>query len=189
MKTSSKPGSADTVSITRLSADNRDDFARVHAGEHGWCQCVAWRVPSWDGWGDRTAEDNTRLRAQLFAQNVHDGFPIHADGELAGWCQAWRRDAFPRLQTGFGLSKDEFAWMIGCLSIKPEFRKQGVARRALALVVEAVRVAGARSIDAFPKRNVSGDGELWNGPESTYLGLGFKVVRDDPKRPVLRLTF
>jgi hypothetical protein len=29
---------------------------------------------------------------------------------------------------------------------------------------------------------------LWNGPESTYAHLGFAVVRDDAKRPLLRLT-
>jgi GNAT superfamily N-acetyltransferase len=129
------------------------------------------------------------LRGDLFAQNVHDGFLIRSGGALSGWCQAWRRDAFAKLQTGFGFPKDEFAWMIGCLYIKPEFRKQGVAREALRLVVEALRADGAHSIDAFPKRNVAGDGDLWNGPESSFLGLGFRVVRDDPKRPVLRLTF
>jgi ribosomal protein S18 acetylase RimI-like enzyme len=187
LKTSSKPGSADRVSITRLSADGRDDFARIHSGDHGWCQCVAWWVPTWDDWGNRTAEENTKLRDDLFARRVHDGFLIHANGALAGWCQAYRRDAFPRLQSMFALPKDEGAWMIGCLYIKPAFRQQGIARTALALVVDALRGDGARRIDVFPKRNAQEAGELWNGPESTYLSLGFKVVRDDPKRPLLRL--
>lgn len=191
MKTPSKPGSAErklrtSVSITRLSPDNRNDFSRLHSGDHGWCQCVAWWVPTWEGWGERTADDNAELRSQLFSQNVHDGYLIHAGGELAGWCQTWRRDAFVKIQTDFCLPKDELAWMIGCFYIKPEFRKLGVARQALRLVVDALRDAGARSIDAFPKRGVTGDGELWNGPESTYLALGFAMVRDDPRRPVLR---
>lgn len=150
---------------------------------------MAWWVPDWTGWRERSAEQNAQLRNDLFARQVHDGFLIHADGHLAGWCQAYRRDAFVKLQTQFGLPQDETAWMIGCLSIKPAFRRQGIARAALRLVVDALRQSGARCIDAFPKRGAGDADELWNGPESTYLALGFKVALDDPKRPVLRLEF
>ena len=78
--------------------------------------------------------------------------------------------------------------MIGCLLIKPEFRKQGIAGAALKLIVSELARFGAMRIEAFPKRQTAEDDELWNGPESTYLKLGFEVAHDDPKRPVLRLS-
>jgi ribosomal protein S18 acetylase RimI-like enzyme len=179
-----------TVAIHRLSAANENDFARIHcdATGNGWCQCVAWWVPSWDGWGERTPAENLELRQKLLKDSVHDGYFVHLNGELAGWVQAWKRDAFPKLAAQFGVTSDDDAWMIGCVLILPGFRGKGVAREALRLIVDDLRLRGARSIDAFPKRGAADAGELWNGPESTYAHLGFAVVRDDAKRPLLRLT-
>ena len=178
----------ETVSIQRICEANRVEFARVHSGENAWCQCVAWWVPNWDDWGQRTAGQNAELRARLFSSDVRDGFLIYEGSQLAGWCQAWKRDAFSSILTKFGLPYDDRAWMIGCLLIGPEFRGRGIARSALKQITAELVSLGARSIDAYPKRQVSGEDELWNGPESTYLGLGFKVVLADPKRPVLRLS-
>lgn len=177
------------VSIERLSASSLDAFRSLHSGDDAWCQCVAWWVPGWDGWGARTAEENSALRQSLFDRGVHDGYLIRFDGALGGWCQAWQRSAFTKLSVQFGPSPDDKAWMIGCVLVKPPFRGKGLARQALRLVVDDLRARGASSVDAFPKRHAGDEGELWNGPESTYLGLGFRVVKDDPKRPLLRISF
>jgi len=179
------------VTIKRLSAGNEAEFARIHcdATGNGWCHCVAWWVPTWDGWGERTREQNAALRAKLFSDGIHDGYLIHAGGDLAGWCQAWRRDAFAKLAAQFGVASDDDAWMIGCILILPEFRACGIAKSAIAQITDDLKLRGARSVDAYPKRGANEPGELWNGPESTYGDLGFQIVHDDPKRPVLRLSF
>lgn len=176
------------VSIKRISDDTFQDFSELHSGPSAWCQCVAWWVPTWEGWSGRSPEQNATLRSTLFASGVRDGFLIYVDEALAGWCQTWKRDAFEKIVKLFGLEPDEHAWMIGCLLIKPEFRKQGIAGAALKLIVSELARFGAMRIEAFPKRQTAEDDELWNGPESTYLKLGFEVAHDDPKRPVLRLS-
>ena len=181
---------ASFVTIQRLSPESERDFHRVHGdGAGASCHCVAWWVPTWGGWSARTSAENAALRAKLFGDGVHDGYLIYAGGSLAGWCQAWRRDAFAKLAIQFNLASSDDAWMIGCLLILPEFRARGVAKSALALIVDDLKLRGARSVDAFPKRGALEAGELWNGPESTYRALGFEVVRDDAERPVLRLSF
>ncbi len=182
---------APIVTIKRLSRACEDDFYRIHCATtgNGWCHCVAWWVPTWEGWSERTAEQNAGLRRDLFSNGVHDGYLIHSGGTLAGWCQAWKRDVFPKLATQFGATPDAGAWMIGCILVLPEFRARGVATNALSQVVDDLKLRGARSIDTYPRRGALEPGELWNGPESTYVRLGFKVVRDDAKRPVLRVSF
>lgn len=183
--------SPEPVTIKRLSVESEAEFARIHcdATGNGWCHCVAWWVPTWDGWGERTAGDNAALRRKLFSDGIHDGYLIYSGDELAGWCQVWRRDAFVKLTTQFGVAYDDDAWMIGCVLILPAFRGDGIATQALSLIVDDLKLRGARSVDAYPKRGAKDAGELWNGPESTYARLGFTVVREDAKRPVLRLTF
>jgi len=180
-----------SISVKRLTGESESEFRRIHcdATGNGWCQCVAWWVPSWEGWDERRAEANAALRRKLFSDGVHDGYLIYSNDVLAGWCQAWKRDDFAKLATQFGATSDSDAWMIGCLLVLPEHRRRGVAHEALAQIVADLRLRGARSIDAYPKRGASEPNELWNGAESTYVRLGFAIARDDPKRPVLRLTF
>lgn len=178
-----------TITLTRLSQATRADFDATHAGSDGpgWCQCVAWHVPDWNGWGARTREENLALREKLTKEGVADGYLIHADGVLAGWVQADERDRFSKLQTQFDLAPAPGTYMIGCFVILPAFRRRGMARAALAALIPELKSRGARAIEAFPKRTAKDEGEFWNGPESIYADAGFAVVRDDPVRPVLRI--
>ena len=78
-----------SLEVRRLTAERRSDFDRVHCKANGaeWCRCVAWWVSTWDGWGERTAEQNDALRDELFARGEHDGYLAYRDGVPVGWCQ------------------------------------------------------------------------------------------------------
>jgi GNAT superfamily N-acetyltransferase len=178
------------VRIERLASLRREDFYRLQASaKHpGWCNCVAWWTQSWDGWGERTAEENRALRDRLFDEQISDGYLLYADGEPAGWIQALERDRLTKLATHFALAPDPQAWAIGCFFIAPALRRQGLATRLLEHVIAEGRRSHMRSLEAFPKRGDQLDElDLWNGPERMFLRFGFKLVRDDPKRPVLAL--
>ena len=56
-----------TMEVRRLGPASRGDFGRVHceANGLGWCRCVAWWVPTWDEFRDRTAEQNAAQRDAL----------------------------------------------------------------------------------------------------------------------------
>lgn len=185
--TSTAPAPSPT--LTRLSQATRADFDATHAGATGpgWCQCIAWFVPDWKNWGDRTREENLALRNRLMREGVADGYLIHVGGVLAGWVQADERDRFPKIRTQFDLEPVPGTYMIGCFAILPAFRRKGVARATLAALIPELKKRGATSIEAFPKRTAEDDGEFWNGPESIYSDAGFAIVRDDPVRPVLKL--
>ena len=77
---------------------------------------------------------------------------------------------------------------IGCVLIEPEFRHRGLAHHLLAAAIDAARSAGARHIEAFPRRGEHlGDPELFMGPISIFERAGFQVVNDFAPYPVLRL--
>jgi GNAT superfamily N-acetyltransferase len=180
-----------SLRVVRLSPDTRPDFYKLHSQTYrdGWCQCVAWWTPTWEGWSSRTPEQNRTLRMELFAEGVDDGYLAY-DGDVpVGWCQAWRRDAFPKLRGQFSLPHDSKAWMIGCFFIARTHRKRGVAKAMLTHIVGDLKTRGATSVDAFPKRQADDDDELWNGPESMFVNAGFEVIKNDPARPLLRLSF
>lgn len=179
------------IEIHRLEASRRDDFYRLHSDTHGcgWCFCAAWWTPTWDGWSERSAEQNRALREGLFERGEHDGYLLYAEGEPAAWMQVGRRDRLPHLMSDYGLDPDPETWAVTCFLVAPGFRRRGMSRRMLAAALDDLERRGIRKVEAFPRR---GDHlppeDLWRGPEGLFLEAGFEIVREDARRPILRRT-
>lgn len=187
-----RPEGSDASSrVVRAAEGNRAWFDALHTDEHGlgWCQCVAWWVAGFEGWGERTAEENRALREDLFARGVHDGYFLVADERPVAWAQVAPRDALGRVARAFGRPPDPGAWAVGCLAVPPRERRRGRARALLRGVLADVARRGATGLEAFPK-DLDGasceEGELWNGPLELYRELGFEVVDRVPPRLVVR---
>lgn len=187
-----KGASNTEVEVARMAADRVDDFFQLHSIDHGcgWCFCVAWWTPTWQGWGERTAEENFELRMDLFNRGEFDGYLAYIDGNPIGWCQVGRRKRLQKLMEQFELSEDPGAfeiWSITCFLVSPEYRRQKVATLMLAEVLEDLRKRGVEQVEAYPKRGEDLDDlDLWNGAEAMFVKAGFEVVRQDDQRPVLR---
>lgn len=172
----------------RIDASNRRDFFELHCegNDAGWCNCIAWWVPTWEGWEERTAEENRALRESLFDGDEYDGYIVYADGVPAGWCQVGRRDRLEKLMRQFGLAPDADVWAITCFMIASAHRRTGLARRLLADVLHDLTAAGVQRVEAFPKRGSDLDADdLWTGPESLFIESGFTVLRDHERFPIL----
>lgn len=168
----------------------REAFDRVHCDARGtgWCHCVAWWTPTWDGWGERTAAENRALRDALCARGELDGYLLFDGTEPVGWCQAGPRDRLAKLVEQLHLEPDPATWALTCFLVAPERRGERLATRLLAGVLDALRARGVARVEACPKRGADLDAlDLWTGPEAMFRGAGFRVVRDDPARPVLAL--
>jgi GNAT superfamily N-acetyltransferase len=119
---------------------------------------------------------------------AHDGYLLDLDAEPVGWCQAGPRDRLKKLVGQFELAPSPGTWAITCFLIAPRFRRRGLASEFLQHVIDDLRIRGVRRVEAFPKRGTSlSEGDLWNGPETMFQRAGFRIVRDDPKRPILAL--
>jgi ribosomal protein S18 acetylase RimI-like enzyme len=175
------------LSVVPLDASGREDFYRVHSESNcaGWCHCVAWWVRTWDGWGQRTAEQNRALREKLFRQGRYDGYLMYVDGQPAGWCQCGPRDRLPKLVEQFKLNPDPGVWAITCVLISPQFRKQGLANYLLDKVLTDLATRGVPRVQAFPRRGQNlPDEDVWTGPEALFKTAGFTLERDDPRKPI-----
>jgi GNAT superfamily N-acetyltransferase len=145
-------------------------------------------VPTWKGWGERTAEDNRSVRESLCEAGEYDGYLLYNDGEPVAWCQAGPRDRLKKLVSQFQLDPSPDTWAITCFLVAPGFRRRGLASYLLRHVIADLRDRGVRRVEAFPKRGETlSEGDLWNGPEAMFRRAGFGLVRDDPTRPTLAL--
>lgn len=177
-----------SLEVVRLDAGRRPDFWRVHceANDAGWCNCIAWWVPTWEGWGERTAEENRALRERLFDGGEYDGYLLLDEGEPVGWCQCGPRDRLRKLCEQYGLGPDPEMWAITCFLLAPAARGRGLARALLSGVLQDLAARRVRAVQAFPER---GEGlpadDVWTGPEALFAHAGFSVVREHPDHPVL----
>ena len=182
------------LEIRRLDAARVPDFERVLACDAGAerCACVAWHVDTWRGFGRRTPEENRALRDAVFARGLHDGYLAYAEDAPVGWCQVAPCVELPKARLDLGDALDTLGpetWAIACFSIPPRERRRGVARALLAGVLADLPGRGAARVVAFPKRGSDDPAELWNGPEAMFRGAGFRVLREDPERPILVREF
>lgn len=180
------------IEVHPLDAARVGDFFAVHceANGLGWCACVAWEVPTWEGWGERTAEENVALRRRLFTEGHFHGYVLYEDGQPVGWCQCGPRDRWPKLVESFGLAPSPGTWAVTCFALAPGARKRGLAHQLLAGALDDLRRRGVRRVEAFPRMGgTSGgaasppteqgkheDGEVWTGPESLFVKAGFAPV-------------
>lgn len=180
-----------SVLIKRFDESLRSDFYRVHSEEHGcgWCFCVAWWVPTWEGWSDRSTEQNLDLRESLLLEGEYDGYMLYEFEQPIGWCQVGPHKRLKKLVEQFSLNDRDDVWAITCFLISPQFRNRGIASSLLDGVLKDIKSRGAKKVLAFPKNGRDLDDlELWNGPLSMYIRAGFTIWKDDPVRPVLMMN-
>lgn len=186
------------LTVRPMEASLRDDFLRLHSEEQGcgWCRCVAWWVPSWEGWGERDAAANLALREALFERGEHDGYLLFEDDEPVAWAQVGRRDRLEKLVGQLEREPDPSVHAVTCFLVAPRARGRGLARTLLAGVLQDLEQRsaeeGIRAVEAYPRVGDAGSGgtrdalELWNGPESMLRDLGFRSVARVGERWVLR---
>jgi GNAT superfamily N-acetyltransferase len=175
--------------LVSFQAGLEGDFYGLHcpANEAGWCNCVAWWVDGWDGWAERTAEQNRQLRQGLLAEDEYDGYLLYEDEKPIAWCQVGRRDRLVKLVNQMQLEAEPDAWAITCFLVDAAYRRQGVAGRMLMMVLADLAGKGIGTVEAYPKRGEGLDvSDLWNGPETMFAGAGFVFVKEAAQRAVWR---
>jgi GNAT superfamily N-acetyltransferase len=178
------------LEIKRLSDELKQDFYRVHSEDccGAWCFCSAWYVTTWEGFGDRSAEQNRQVREELFAEGVFDGYLVYIDGIPSGWVQVRQRDRFFILLKQFSLTPDKQVWAITCFALAPKLQGKGLSHEIIRLILADLRLQGISKVQAFPKVGEGLSNEtIWTGPLTVFLKAGFKVIQEDDHRPVLEI--
>jgi GNAT superfamily N-acetyltransferase len=179
-----------TIRVERFSAGRRDDFLALHSDANGagWCRCVAWWVPTWVGWGERTVEENAVLRTALCGSGEYDGLLAYVGDQPVGWCQIGQRDRLSKLVAQLELEPDPSVWAVTCFLVVPAHRGEGIATRLLAAAIDEARRVGATRLEGYPQDELREDGDAWTGPPSLFSAAGFEIVRAGSPRSVASLA-
>lgn len=150
------------IAVLPATADRFGDIARVlnPSGREQACWCMHWRAPDKEDVTTREA----RLR-ELTEQEPAPGMLAYAgadrggapgeSAEVAGWLGFSRRSAARSLQRSRVLPVGDpeawgTTWVFMCVTVRPGFRRRGVAQVLLDAGVDYAATHGATALDAFP---------------------------------------
>jgi GNAT superfamily N-acetyltransferase len=165
------------------------------------CFCRYWHFEGdKNAWLERCAispaANEAEMRADVVNGEPRAGGLVAFDADertIVGWMKLAPRATLSKLRNGrvyraLDLGDDAGVLSIGCMLVRPDVRKTGVAR---ALVTAAPRIAkerGAQAIEAYPHAMKDlGPHQVWMGPASLFESLGFKHVTGESPYPVFRL--
>jgi ribosomal protein S18 acetylase RimI-like enzyme len=165
------------------------DFYRLHSVENGfgWCFCVAWHVPTWEGWAERSAGQNRALRDELFYHHEYDGYLLYHNDIPVGWCQVGPRDRLEKLRKEMELDEDPDIWAITCFCIAPAYRGRHFADMMMEKILADMKTRGVKCAEGYPRHGGDlGPGEVWTGPEAVFIKAGFEIECEGRKRMIYR---
>jgi GNAT superfamily N-acetyltransferase len=192
---------APEVEVQESRPEHREALGRLFASSGYGCYCRYWHFT--DGpreWQIRCAQTPELNAAEfderfvLGGEDVRGLVALAPDGEIVGWLKlapagSVQKIYDQRLYKGlpcFGGDRSG-VFTIACVQVREDWRRRGVARALMQRAVEVAPSWGARSIEAFPRRDADmSDASLMMGPLSVFEELGFEVVRDFTPYPVLR---
>ena len=163
------------LEVKALGPELEQDFYQFHSNPvcKG-CYCVAWYVPTWEGWDKRTPEQNKSFRETLFKNGASDGFLFYVNSKPVGWIQILHVRTAPKLGAMLKLKTAVDAHAVGCMLLLPEYRKKGLSRVFLLTVLKHLKIKGIKKLLAIPKsEGPVADDEAWNGPAKLFDSLGF----------------
>jgi GNAT superfamily N-acetyltransferase len=191
------------VRVAALTPELAGAWAALFEASGSTC-CRWWHFEGTKSeWLARCFEDPGRSRDEQTAL-VTAGAP-EARGLLAledeggtlasalGWLKLAPRALLPKLRRQgayrpLDLGADEGVWSVGCLLVRPDRRRRGVARALVEAAPEHVRLWGGSAVEAYPHRvvHVLHDEEAWMGPEGLFVTLGWQAIVDAAPYPVYR---
>lgn len=189
--------------VRRVGPAEAAGLSELFARTDSPCFCRYWHFDGdKNAWLDRCANRPDDNRAELEAALVRSDeqlqgvVAVDEQERVVGWMKLTPAQVVPKLfeQRLYKAlpcfdAEREHCWVVGCFLIDEAHRRQGVAGLLLDAGLQLARAAGARQVEAFPRRADDVPAEqLWTGPFELYTKRGFRVVHDFAPYPVLRLV-
>lgn len=153
-----------------------------------WAKCYCYSFHFVGEKEEWNREQNRASVIQLIKDGRMKGYLVYSDEEPIGWCNVNDRLNYQRLNKVYDLKNNpaDQACSIVCFLIRPDFRRQGIARKFLRQIVKDYTSLGYDYIEAYPGKGDLSDERHYKGPLSMYEKMGFKIVEEYDKYFVIR---
>ena len=173
------------ITIRRIEPALKEDIIeffdrRAFAGNPQWamCYCMFHHVGGRHAgeWPQRTWQDNRADLSLRVDNGTTTGVVAYVGGQLAGWCNATVRSAFPEHADG----NDDEVGSIVCFVVAPPYRGHGVARSLLDGALDLLSSQGRTIAEAYPITQPRSSASAYVGTLDLYQAAGFEVASNEP---------
>ena len=158
-----------------------DQVAFTDNPEWASCYCAYYHHdPAEKPWDKRTGAENRDCASRLIQSGVLRGLLAYAGGEPVGWCNVNDKRAYAFLATDKTLweQPEPALCSVVCFVIAPERRGRGVASALLSAACAAHRSGAFDFMEAYPRKNATGNAANYHGTLSMFRKAGFEVHRE-----------
>lgn len=173
------------VEILDLTEKNLKDVPEWKTYPFSCKYCLYWELPrEYEVSKTKIKEDLLREKLR-WIENTRKNFGncgklLYLNGIAVGYAQYAPPDFFPRL----GDYRSD-AVLISCLFIPyRDLRGVGLGTQLLHSIIEDLRKRGIKAVETYARK---GNSENPSGPVEFYLKNGFRIHREDPEFPLMRL--
>lgn len=163
-----------------------DDFVPEHK-----CYCVCWCSEEFKDQDFSTAEKRRQYAYEYVKKSIIQGYLAYYEGKVVGWCNANARDECTkcvawRMFADYVPMDDKKVKSVFCFTIAPEMKRKGIATKLLERVIEDANKEGFEVVEAYPYKENGFQSSDYGGHVGMYQKLGFELVIDSVKGPVMR---
>lgn len=178
------------VVIANLTEENLADLPEYDAPPFSCKYCLYWEFPKEEL---ISTDKNKVVYYQKKKKWLHEtsesfgncGKILYANGKAIGYAQYAPSEHLPCAISYQSGPPSADAVLISCLFIcGKESRGFGLGSSLLQSIVDELIIRGVKSVETYARK---GRDDNPSGPIEFYLKNGFKVLRDDPDFPLMRL--
>lgn len=177
---------AGEYSIRYLDQSTWPDFASLvekHNGIWGGCWCMGFHLNTQRELTSTSPEENRSKKLKLVDKGRAHAAMVFSGTSCVGWCQFGVTEELPRIDFRKGYTTEIYGrpdWRITCFFVDRNYRRKGVAGRALRGAIDEIARLGGGIVEAYPydaeKRPHSGSFN-WGGTISMFEREGFRKSR------------
>ncbi len=176
--------------IKTLNTETMQDFFKLHdevdfSYAPGWkgCYCQFYYQKDQKAWQEMTVREKKEQAVKRIEAGRMGGFLAYDQEEPIGWLSAddstryvWSDE--PEFQFA------EPTVILMCLLIRPDYRRQGVAKALIQATIEHYKRIGYQKIVVQAFYNEKQPEKSYHGTPRMYEDLGFTLRKADPIYPV-----
>lgn len=158
-----------------------DEVAFTDNPDWASCYCAFYHHdPGQKPWEKRSGAENRECARELILSGRLHGFLAYAGDGPVGWCNVNDKKAYTLLATDSTLWEDPEPALcsVVCFVVAPEHRGHGIASALLGAACSAHAKGAFDFMEAYPRRNASGNAANYHGTLSMFRKQGFVVHRE-----------
>jgi len=178
------------IEIIDLTEENLKDAPEWNAHPFGCKYCLYWEFPEEFLGSTREKKEETMRKKLKWLRDTNEKFGncgkiVYVDGKAVGYAQYAPPELLPNAANYSAGSSSSDAVLIACLAIvSKEHQGSRLGRQLLQSIIDELRERGTKAVETFARK---GNPNNPSGPVEFYTKHGFKVHRNDPEFPLMRL--